>query len=268
MVSGDTGPTHIAAAVGTPIVGIFGPTRPSRNGPWSPDDVTVSRDEVCQCHHLRRCRSRRMCLLDIEVDEVLDAVERRLAAATSARMSDRRCVDRRAGTARALRVALGFAFGALVLWLAEPTAAIGDGRRARSRCVGEAIRIWAAGHLHKAREVTSSGPYRWSAHPLYVGSSVMGVGLAIASGSVIVAALIAVYLIVALTAAAKTEEAFLRRTFGDEYDRIAQGAAPIERREGPAVQLGAGDRRITSIARSIGLVLAMLLLALKAARNV
>ena len=33
MVSGDTGPTHIAAAVGTPIVGIYGPTRPARNGP-------------------------------------------------------------------------------------------------------------------------------------------------------------------------------------------------------------------------------------------
>ena len=32
MVSGDTGPTHIAAAVGTPIVGIYGPTRPARNG--------------------------------------------------------------------------------------------------------------------------------------------------------------------------------------------------------------------------------------------
>ena len=34
MVSGDTGPLHIAAAVGTPIVSIFGPTDPERNGPW------------------------------------------------------------------------------------------------------------------------------------------------------------------------------------------------------------------------------------------
>jgi heptosyltransferase-1 len=80
MVSGDTGPVHIAAAVRTPIVGIFGPTRPSRNGPWSAIDVTVSRADVCQCHHLRQCRLNTMCLLDIEVDEVLDAVERRLAA--------------------------------------------------------------------------------------------------------------------------------------------------------------------------------------------
>jgi ADP-heptose:LPS heptosyltransferase len=80
MVSGDTGPTHIAAAVGTPIVGIYGPTRPARNGPMSPLDVTVTRDSVCQCHHLRRCTRDRMCLLDIDVAEVLAAVERRLEA--------------------------------------------------------------------------------------------------------------------------------------------------------------------------------------------
>ena len=35
---------------------------------------------VCQCHHLRRCTRERMCLLDVETAEVLDAVERRLAA--------------------------------------------------------------------------------------------------------------------------------------------------------------------------------------------
>jgi len=80
MVSGDTGPTHIGAAVGTPIVGIYGPTRPERNGPWRPEDATVSRAQVCECHHLRSCRRSRMCLLDIEVDEVLSAVERVMAA--------------------------------------------------------------------------------------------------------------------------------------------------------------------------------------------
>ena len=81
MVSGDTGPTHIAAAVGTPIVGIYGPTRPERNGPWVPDDETVSRASICQCHHFRQCKVEKMCLLDIEVEEVLAAVERRLTAA-------------------------------------------------------------------------------------------------------------------------------------------------------------------------------------------
>ena len=83
MVSGDTGPTHIAAAVGTPIVGLYGPTRPARNGPMSPLDITVSRDSICQCHHLRRCRLTRMCLLDIDAAEVTAAVERRLATEPS-----------------------------------------------------------------------------------------------------------------------------------------------------------------------------------------
>jgi lipopolysaccharide heptosyltransferase I len=81
MVSGDTGPTHIASAVGTPLVGIYGPTRPERNGPLGRDDESVSRAGVCQCHHLRQCKLPRMCLLDIDVSEVLAAVERRLAAA-------------------------------------------------------------------------------------------------------------------------------------------------------------------------------------------
>jgi heptosyltransferase I len=81
MISGDTGPVHIAAALGTPIVGLFGPTRPSRNGPLSAGDITISRDAVCVCHHLRRCTRERMCLLDVEVAEVVGAVERRLAAA-------------------------------------------------------------------------------------------------------------------------------------------------------------------------------------------
>lgn len=85
MVSGDTGPAHLASAVRTPLVGIFGPTRPERNGPLRGEDETVSRASVCECHHVRRCRRRRMCLLDIEVSEVLQAVERRLEAAERAR---------------------------------------------------------------------------------------------------------------------------------------------------------------------------------------
>ena len=81
IISGDTGPTHMAAAIGTPIIGLYGPTRPSRNGPWSPRDITLSRDAVCQCHHLRQCTRERMCLLDIEVADVVGAVEHRLAVA-------------------------------------------------------------------------------------------------------------------------------------------------------------------------------------------
>jgi len=79
MVSGDTGPLHIAAACGTPIVGIYGPTDPARNGPWAPGDICVSRFAACGCHHQRRCVRTRWCLDDVQVDEVAAAVDRRLA---------------------------------------------------------------------------------------------------------------------------------------------------------------------------------------------
>jgi heptosyltransferase-1 len=44
-------------AVGTPTVSIFGPTDPARNGPWSPDDVSVSRFDCCECHYDRKCHA-------------------------------------------------------------------------------------------------------------------------------------------------------------------------------------------------------------------
>ena len=80
MISGDTGPVHIAGAVGTPIVALFGPTRAERNGPWSPDDISLSRFDQCVCHYERRCRRDRPCIDDISVDEVIAAVERRITA--------------------------------------------------------------------------------------------------------------------------------------------------------------------------------------------
>jgi heptosyltransferase I len=79
MISGDTGPLHIAAACGTPLIGIFGPTDPQRNGPWAEDDVVVSRYRACACHYQRQCRISGWCLLDISPREVLDLAERRLA---------------------------------------------------------------------------------------------------------------------------------------------------------------------------------------------
>lgn len=80
VVAGDTGPIHLAAAAGTPVVGLYGPTNPARNGPWSPQDICLSRFAACQCHHKRRCTSAEWCLETIGVDEVVEAVERRLAA--------------------------------------------------------------------------------------------------------------------------------------------------------------------------------------------
>ena len=80
MISGDTGPMHLAGAVGTPLVTLFGPTRPERNGPWSLYDVAISRVDRCACIYERRCRLDVPCIQSIAVDDVLLAVQRRLAA--------------------------------------------------------------------------------------------------------------------------------------------------------------------------------------------
>jgi phospholipid methyltransferase len=127
-------------------------------------------------------------------------------------------LERAIATLARRRVSLGFLCGGATLLLAQPTPrSIAAGMSIAA--VGELLRIWAAGHLNKAREVTSSGPYRWVAHPLYLGSSIMGIGLAIACASAAVAALIALYLAITLTAAMRREESFLRERFGDHYDR-------------------------------------------------
>jgi Phospholipid methyltransferase len=165
-----------------------------------------------------------------------------------------------------LRVALGFVFGVLVFVLARPTGrslAIG----ASVAVAGELIRIWAAGHLYKSREVTASGPYRWVSHPLYLGSTIMGMGLAIVSASVPAAILITVYLAATLTAAMRSEEAFLRRTFGEQYDLYRSGQT-AKRASGStrrfSVQQAIANREYRAVA---GLFVAMLLLALKATYN-
>ena len=79
LISGDTGPLHIGGAVGTPLVALFGPTRAERNGPWSPADVVVSRTDACVCLYRRRCRRKTGCINDIQLSDVVDAVERRLS---------------------------------------------------------------------------------------------------------------------------------------------------------------------------------------------
>lgn len=132
--------------------------------------------------------------------------------------------DLKARVAR-LRVPLGFLSGAAVLVFARPTvSSLAAGTLVA--LAGQAIRVWAAGHLEKSREVTRSGPYRWHRHPLYVGSTVMGVGVGVAGASLPAALIIVTYLLVTYTAAIRTEEAFLRQAFGSAYDDYCAGRGP------------------------------------------
>ena len=123
------------------------------------------------------------------------------------------------------RVTIGFIVAAAALVMARPTWttwAIG----LAVACVGEGVRIWAAGHLEKSREVTRSGPYRWTRHPLYLGSAIIALGVVIASRSVIVALIGAAYIGITIPMAIRAEEAFLRRTFGTTYDLYRRDEAP------------------------------------------
>lgn len=128
------------------------------------------------------------------------------------------------------RVTFGFVCGALAVVLARPTRGsllVG----LPIVLAGEALRIWAAGHLEKAREVTSSGPYRWTRHPLYLGSTLLGLGFGAASNHPLIMALAVVYLALTLTAAARSEERHLESKFGEAYGRYRRGETPgISRR--------------------------------------
>jgi protein-S-isoprenylcysteine O-methyltransferase Ste14 len=158
-----------------------------------------------------------------------------------------------------LRVPLGFALAVVVFVFARPTwRSIAFGTVVA--LAGEALRLWAAGHLEKSREVTRSGPYRFMRHPLYVGSSVMAAGLAVAVASWTIAALIALHMIVTIAAAIRTEEAFLRQRFGDEYDAYAAARAPAMNRRFSAARAWR-NREYRAVA---GLAGAVALLALEA----
>ncbi len=156
------------------------------------------------------------------------------------------------------RVATGFGAAAVAMLLADPTPrslALGG----LIALTGEALRIWAAGHLEKGREVTVSGPYRLTRHPLYMGSAIIGAGVAVASASTAVAVLVAVYLAVTLTAAIRTEEAHLTQKFGAAYPQYRDGRGPAAQRRF-SIERAMRNREYRAVA---GLALALALLALK-----
>ena len=74
VVTTDSGPMHIAAAVDTPTVALFGPTDPSRTGPYGDGHCVVRKDMTCSPCFLKKCDSRR-CMVEITVEEVFAAVK-------------------------------------------------------------------------------------------------------------------------------------------------------------------------------------------------
>jgi heptosyltransferase I len=81
VVAADTGPLHLACAVGTPVVALFGPTDPARNGPFAHEDVVIRRTPACAPCYSRTCARHAGVMSAIGVAEVLAAAERRLGVA-------------------------------------------------------------------------------------------------------------------------------------------------------------------------------------------
>jgi heptosyltransferase-1 len=76
FIGGDTGPMHLAAALGVPVVAIFGPTNPARNGPFGTRSI-VLRSPASATSHARRTAPD-PGLLEIDVDEVVAAAQKLL----------------------------------------------------------------------------------------------------------------------------------------------------------------------------------------------
>jgi len=78
LVANDTGTMHVATAVGTPVVALFGSTDPSATGPWGDGHVVIRKDVPCSPCLKRICPTDHRCLELITVDEVEEAVDRKL----------------------------------------------------------------------------------------------------------------------------------------------------------------------------------------------
>ena len=153
------------------------------------------------------------------------------------------------------RVPLGFACAALAFWFARPTIdSIFVGMSIAA--IGELLRIWAAGHIEKGREITRSGPYRIVRHPLYLGSVIMGVGFIVAARSWLAGSLVALYLGLTMWAAMRTEEATLDARFDGAYAayRDGRGDAPQRRFSLDRAIANREYRAVAGFIASIGLL--------------
>ena len=114
------------------------------------------------------------------------------------------------------RVRSGFLVGLAVLLLARPSPEsllLG----LPLALLGEAIRLWAAGHIDKTRVLATGGPYAHTRNPLYLGSLCMGLGVATASASPWAVSLAAAYFVIFYPVVIRQEAAFLRSKFPEQY---------------------------------------------------
>jgi protein-S-isoprenylcysteine O-methyltransferase Ste14 len=119
------------------------------------------------------------------------------------------------------RVPLGFILGVAYLVFCRPTVkllVVGGTIAA----LGVALRAYAAGYLAKNQKLATSGPYAWTRNPLYLGSSLMGLGLALAGGRWQLDLACLLLFMGIYWPVIRREEDYLRREFGEVYIKYAQ----------------------------------------------
>jgi protein-S-isoprenylcysteine O-methyltransferase Ste14 len=106
--------------------------------------------------------------------------------------------------------------GAVVVWLARPrpwSLAVG----LFLGLAGEAIRIWASGHIEKTKVLATGGPYAHTRNPLYLGSTLMAAGIAVAAATWWAALAASLYFLAFYPSAISGEAKFLAGKFPDTY---------------------------------------------------
>ena len=124
-----------------------------------------------------------------------------------------------------LRVPFGWAVGIVALVLARPdplSLALG----LPLALLGEALRVWACGHIEKTKTLATGGPYAHTRNPLYLGSLLMAAGVTLAAASPWVALAVAAYFLGFYPSVMKEEAAFLAGKFGGDYAAWA-AAVPL-----------------------------------------
>jgi protein-S-isoprenylcysteine O-methyltransferase Ste14 len=147
--------------------------------------------------------------------------------------------------ARRIRVPLGFVFAAVFLWLARPTPASMLGSLLLV-APGLWLRGYAAGYVRKNSELTTTGPYGYTRNPLYLGSMMIAVGFAAASGRWIIVVLLVALFLAIYVPTILSEEEFLRGQFPgfDAYAARVPRLLPRLRPAGRNESAGAFSRKL------------------------
>ncbi len=75
VITTDSGPMHLAAAAGTPVVALFGPTNPARTGPYGSGHTIIRADLPCSPCLLKKCPTKQ-CMEDITPEQVFEEAKK------------------------------------------------------------------------------------------------------------------------------------------------------------------------------------------------